>query len=1083
MRKVSWLAALAAGATLLIVSIPQGAGQNNEASLWRHRNLGKAFFEAPSSGAEAVAEFKNAVALAPTSFRDHLNYGLALLRAGDTAEGIRQLERVQKQNPRLPHTWFNLGIAYRHQGRYREAIRQLEHMLTLTPREPMAYYNLGLLYKLTGRGAQALQQFRKAANLDPHLTAPLFQIYEYYRLQGDEAAAGAALGEFRRAKEQQEAEDETEDTEWCAYAELYDPVQALPASPTAPATAALRFEDRPLAAKAPPNTGGLLTLDADGDGSPDLLVWSRDAVSLYRNGRDPVPDAGLSALRDVAAVVVGDYDNDGLADLCLLNANGVRLFHNNRGRFTQAAATLPDTPFRSAVWLDFDHDYDLDLFLLGDHSILLRNRGDGTFEEYTSHFPFVAGRAVSGVALHTEPETKAIDLAVAFDDRKGVLYRDRLRGEFETAPLDAVPPGAAGLHALDLDNDGWTDLTFQAGGQVSLALNRGARFRPQAIQSADAAVFADLENRGFADLATEAGVSRNQGLGRLARPTVPAGFVAGTAWTEADFDADGRTDLALIAKDGAVHVLFNRSATKNQWLRITLTGVKNLKLAAGAEVEVKAGDLYGKRTYTGVPLHFGLGGYPQVDTVRITWPNGMIQNQPNEPALRSLTVKEAPRLAGSCPMIFTWNGRQFEFLTDVLGVAPLGASAGDGNYFPVDHDEYVQIPAERLAARDGQYEIRITEELHEVSYLDQVQLIALDHPQAVEIFTNDKFKSPPFPEFRLFGVLQRIYPLAARDDHGRSVLPAILRRDRVYATGFGHDSAGAADLHSVTLDFGPHAAHDNRAVLLLDGWVDWADGSTFLGASQSPSGGLVFPYLQVKDGAGRWQTVVQDMGIPSGKPKTIAVDLTGKFLSASREVRIVTNLCVYWDEIFLGEDSAAPAARLTPLDAASANLRLRGFSQVAIHPRREQPESFDYAGWTPQAMWNQTPGRYTRYGDVPELIRAVDDRFTIMGAGDELRLLYPAAGLPPLPAGWRRDFLLLVDGWAKDSDANTAFSQTVEPLPFHAMSGYPYPAGERYPEGATHRLYRQTYNTRPALQFVPPVAPARRPSEQRKGSQ
>ena len=72
---------------------------------------------------------------------------------------------------------------------------------------------------------------------------------------------------------------------------------------------------------------------------------------------------------------------------------------------------------------------------------------------------------------------------------------------------------------------------------------------------------------------------------------------------------------------------------------------------------------------------------------------------------------------------------------------------------------------------------------------------------------------------------------------------------------------------------------------------------------------------------GKWQTVVEDMGIPSGKPKTMAVDLTGKFLSASREVRIVTNLCVYWDEIAPDwKIRRQPAVQLTKLDASSASL-------------------------------------------------------------------------------------------------------------------------------------------------------------------
>ena len=96
----------------------------------------------------------------------------------------------------------------------------------------------------------------------------------------------------------------------------------------------------------------------------------------------------------------------------------------------------------------------------------------------------------------------------------------------------------------------------------------------------------------------------------------------------------------------------------------------------------------------------------------------------------------------------------------------------------------------------------------------------------------------------------------------------------------------------------------------------------------------------------------------------------------------------------------------------------------------------------------------------------------MMGSGDEIRLRFSAGGLPPLPAGWKRDFLLLVDGWAKDADANTAFSQSVLPLPFHAMTSYPYPAGERYPQDAIHQEYLRQYNTRPALKLIRPLSAA-----------
>jgi hypothetical protein len=440
----------------------------------------------------------------------------------------------------------------------------------------------------------------------------------------------------------------------------------------------------------------------------------------------------------------------------------------------------------------------------------------------------------------------------------------------------------------------------------------------------------------------------------------------------------------------------------------------------------------------------------------------MVQNEVRQPVGKEMAYKEKPRLSGSCPMIFAWNGSEFKFITDVLGVAPLGASNGDGAFFPVNHREYIQIPGSSLEKRGTQYEIRITEELREVSYLDKVQLIAVDHPASEPIFTNDKFKAPPFPEFRLFGVEHKIYPVRARDQRGQNVLPHLLKNDGKYVDTFAHNYSGVAELHHLDLDFGDAAAN-NRAVLVLSGWVDWADGSTFMAAAQENKDGLIFPYLQVKDASGRWKTVIADMGIPSGKPKSMVVDLTGKFLSRSREIRIVTNLCVYWDEIFLSEKTRAPQIKLTRLDAENADLRYRGFSHAVVHPTRTQPEEFDYGQWSSTTMWNPTPGLYTRYGDVRELLTDADDRMVIMGSGDELRLLFDARQLPSVAPGEQRDFLLLVDGWAKDADANTAFARTVEPLPFHGMSSYPYPKSQHFPADTAHRAYELRFNTRPAV--------------------
>ena len=121
------------------------------------------------------------------------------------------------------------------------------------------------------------------------------------------------------------------------------------------------------------------------------------------------------------------------------------------------------------------------------------------------------------------------------------------------------------------------------------------------------------------------------------------------------------------------------------------------------------------------------------------------------------------------------------------------------------------------------------------------------------------------------------------------------------------------------------------------------------------------------------------------------------------------------------------------------------------------------------ARWLDLEGYHTRFGDVRELLAEVDDRMVVFGSGDELAIELDAAALPALPAGWRRSLLLRVDGWAKDGDPNTAHSQTVEPLPFHGMSQYPYGAAEGFPDGPAHRLWRERTLTRPALRLVRPL--------------
>ncbi|MCU1261347.1 MAG: Tetratricopeptide 2 repeat protein, partial [Bryobacterales bacterium] len=391
---------------LLLALLLVGAPANQD-RLWHYRNLGKAFYENPTTQKEAVEQFRKALEMAPDSARERVNYGLALLKAGETKQAVAELERAQKQDPSIPHTWFNLGIVAKRDGEYDRGIAQMEQMIKLVPGEPTAHHNLAALYKLAGRNEDALREFEAAMKLDPNLAAPHFQLYNAYRQLGRTADAARELAAFQEIKKRQEGAPVPENMEANNFTEIYETL--LPAPPE---DSKVAFADRVVEQ----DVRGMAAAGAD------LIVWSNRGVSVYRNGTAKVPHSGLEDVKDIVSIAAGDYDNDGLLDLCVITQKGALLYHNQKGVFTKATIELPAGEYQKAVWIDYDHDYDLDLMLLGEKPALMRNQGDAGFTDQTASFPFVPGKVTGVTAFAIRAETPARDLAVAYQDREGTLY-------------------------------------------------------------------------------------------------------------------------------------------------------------------------------------------------------------------------------------------------------------------------------------------------------------------------------------------------------------------------------------------------------------------------------------------------------------------------------------------------------------------------------------------------------------------------------------------------------------------------------------------------------------------------------------
>ena len=477
---------------------------------------------------------------------------------------------------------------------------------------------------------------------------------------------------------------------------------------------------------------------------------------------------------------------------------------------------------------------------------------------------------------------------------------------------------------------------------------------------------------------------------------------------------------------------------------------------------MKAGELY-QSCYVDQPIaHFGLGDRDSADVVRIVWSNGVPQNH-FKPEMNQ-TIVETQVLKGSCPYLFGWSGNKYDFITDVLWPSalgmPLGIMAGEPMYaFPNSTDEYLRVPGERLEIKDGRYSLKFTTELWETPYLDNIKLVAIDHPDDVNVFINETFIPPPYPPSRIYSFTEKYLPVVAMDDKGNDLLEKVSKQDNEHVANLYPEMfQGVTELHDLTLTFN-NLSDSDSLFLFLQGWLFPTDASINVNLSQSSKLKSIFPFLQVPDKNGNWVTVVDNMGFPKGKNKTMIIDLTDKFISDKYRIRIRTNMQIYWDHIFIASEVSDNEFNTTVLDPVYADLHYRGFSKQ--HQKDySTPHIPDYYSTTQGQKWRDLIGTYTRYGNVLPLLLHSDNKYVIMNAGDEISVQFDASSLPKLKMGWSRDFLFYNDGWLKDGDLNTAQGQTVNPLPFHGMSSYPEGAEEGYPANDEYSSYREEYNTR-----------------------
>ncbi len=756
---------------------------------------------------------------------------------------------------------------------------------------------------------------------------------------------------------------------------------------------------------------------------------------------------------------------------------------------------------------------------------------------------------------------RAIDLLVA-GSKSPAIFENPREGKFKqqrpwSSPMPALTFGAT---VLDFNHDGWMDVAFTHAGSTGVTLwrNNQGMFDLVALpptnwaHACGVAAF-DYDNDGWVDLVAVGETKEGKGEVRLFRNLGPDGFKDVTADVgldkiqlkdpraiiTGDYDNDGATDLLITQNHRPAVLLRNEGARQNHWLKLSLKGLGDNKSAIGTKVEVFSGgnrqkfEIYGSNGYLGqnsTDIVVGLGESKDADIVRMLWPTGVLQDEIQVAGDKQQNFMEIDRRGSSCPTLFAWNGERYEFVADMLGAAVVGHWIAPGQRDTPRPVEYIKVPTGTVrekqtsdvgpqasglkrAASPGKdwpkpevrgprsvLSFRFMEPLEEAVYLDQVRLLAVDHPADLDVYPNEYFASnPPYPEFKVVVSRDARPPAGAWDEHGHNVLPDLLAH-RFFGDFELTQFAGFAKPHALTLDLGE--SYDGGPLwLLAHGEIEYFTANSMYAASQS---GLepISPYVEALGTDGKWKRVIDDMGFPAGGPRTMTADLTGKLPRGTRKIRITTNLQIYWDNILINRtpqgvgldsgrlsrgrpalasndtagghssgyaDGETPSGQpagcrrydycVTRIPLLRADLEFHGYP-YKVEGLPPGNVHYVYEKTSATGPYTRPQGTYTRYGDVLPLLTATDDKLAVFGSGDEVRLDFDPSNLPALPKGWVRDYFFAANGYEKDMDFYAAEGNYVAPLPFLSMGEYPYPPKTTFPLDDSHVNYLLEYNTR-----------------------